>query len=44
MLNVPFKIYVFYLQNTFISHLVFLHNLVPGNISSNVGTEQMNPV
>lgn len=37
------KMYAFYLLNTFISHLVFLRYLVPGNMRNNVGTEQMNP-
>lgn len=36
MLNALFKIYVFYLLNTSIGHLVFLHNLVPGNMRNNV--------
>lgn len=39
MLNVPFKIHTFYLLKTSIGHFVFLHNLVPGNMRNNVGTE-----
>lgn len=41
--NDSWKMYAFYLLNTFISHLVFLHYLVLENMRNNIGTEQMNP-
>lgn len=41
--NISWKMYVFYILNIFIGHLVVLHYLVPGNMRNNVGTEQMNP-